>query len=251
MSAALKGSIAAGQGARFSGAHVLPRKAFSGQAVSMSLPRKQLSRRGALVVRAFEDEEEEPREWPYPKYVQEVRESFPEKAVANVEEARVLYSSEGYTYLDVRPKLENEEVGRVRNSVNIPMVNLRRVWDPEQKKKVLQKEDNEHFIDQVLKRFPDKDATILVACSNGKKYSLDALGALDEEGYTHIVGLKGGYNAWFRVFDNKLNRRRWGEYAENYTHGADSCGIHASGAGFERSDRIESWSPTPLEFEEI
>ncbi len=43
---------------------------------------------------------------------------------------------------------------------------------------------------QVLKRFPDKDATILVACSNGKKYSLDALGALDEEGYTHIVGLK-------------------------------------------------------------
>lgn len=63
--------------------------------------------------------------------------------------------------------------------------------------------------------------------------------------------VQGGYNAWFRVFDNKLNRRRWGEYAENYTHGADSCGIHASGAGFERSDRIESWSPTPLEFEEI
>ncbi len=70
MSAALKGSIAAGQGARFSGAHVLQTKAFSGRAVSMSMPRKQLSRRGALVVRAFEDEEEEPREWPYPKYVQ-------------------------------------------------------------------------------------------------------------------------------------------------------------------------------------
>ena len=63
--------------------------------------------------------------------------------------------------------------------------------------------------------------------------------------------MQGGYNAWFRVYDNKLGRRRWGEYAENYTHGADSCGIHASGAGFERSDRIESWSPTPLEFEEI
>ncbi len=66
-----------------------------------------------------------------------------------------------------------------------------------------------------------------------------------------FYAVQGGYNAWFRVFDNKLNRRRWGEYAENYTHGADSCGIHASGAGFERSDRIESWSPTPLEFEEI
>lgn len=70
MSAALKGSIAAGQGARFSGANVLHRKNFSGQAVSMSMPRKQLSRGGALVVRAFEDEEEEPREWPYAKFVQ-------------------------------------------------------------------------------------------------------------------------------------------------------------------------------------
>ncbi len=68
--------------------------------------------------------------------------------VVNCPATQVLYSSEGYTYLDVRPKLENEEVGRVRNSVNIPMVNLKRVWDPEQKKKILQKEDNEHFIDQ-------------------------------------------------------------------------------------------------------
>ena len=63
--------------------------------------------------------------------------------------------------------------------------------------------------------------------------------------------VQGGYNAWFRIFDNKLGRRRNGEYAENYAHGADSCGIHASGAGFERSDRIETWGATPREFEEI
>ena len=77
MSAALKSSIAAGQGARISGPHVLHRKAFSGQAVSMTMPRKQHCRRGALVVRAFEDEEEEPREWPYPKYVQGTVPSLP------------------------------------------------------------------------------------------------------------------------------------------------------------------------------
>lgn len=35
----------------------------------MALPRKQLSRRGALKVRAFEDEEEEIREWPYPNFI--------------------------------------------------------------------------------------------------------------------------------------------------------------------------------------
>lgn len=70
MSAALKGSAAAGQGARFQGTAVHGRKVFYGHAITMALPRKQLCRGGALTVRAFEDEQEEPREWPYPKFVQ-------------------------------------------------------------------------------------------------------------------------------------------------------------------------------------
>jgi len=55
--------------------------------------------------------------------------------------------------------------------------------------------------------------------------------------------LQGGYYAWFRVFDNKLGRRRNGEYQENYIHDGDSCGIHGSGAGFDRVDKIEQWVP--------
>ena len=51
---------------------------------------------------------------------------------------------------------------------------------------------------QVQRRFPDKGAKLLVACSNGRQYSIDALEALDEAGYTNIVGLRGGYTAWFR-----------------------------------------------------
>jgi hypothetical protein len=54
---------------------------------------------------------------------------------------------------------------------------------------------------------------------------------------------QGGYYAWFRVFDNNLRRRRTGEYAEQYTHDGDSCGIHSSGAGFERVDTVEQWVP--------
>ena len=55
---------------------------------------------------------------------------------------------------------------------------------------------------------------------------------------------QGGYYAWNRTFDNKLGRRRFGEYAENYMgEGSDSCGIHASGAGFDRVDAIEQWVP--------
>jgi rhodanese-related sulfurtransferase len=52
---------------------------------------------------------------------------------------------------------------------------------------------------QVEKRFPNKSAAkLLVACADGRQYSIDALEALDEAGYTNIVGLRGGYYAWFR-----------------------------------------------------
>ncbi len=59
------------------------------------------------------------------------------------------------------------------------------------------------------------------------------------------AGAQGGFYAWFRVFDNKLGRRRTGEYAETYTHDGDSCGIHSSGAGFERVDTVGTWQPPP------
>ena len=33
-------------------------------------------------------------------------------------------------------------------------------------------------------------------------------------------------------------------YTEDYSgDGSDSCGIHASGAGFQRSDKSEKWVP--------
>lgn len=103
---------------------------------------------------------------------------------------QVLYSEDGYTYLDVRPELEVQEVGKVKNSVNIPIMHATRKYDPEQKKKVVQKSPNEAFADVVKKRFPDPETKLLVGCSDGRKYSMDALMALDEAGYTHIAGLK-------------------------------------------------------------
>lgn len=103
---------------------------------------------------------------------------------------QVLYSEDGYVYLDVRPEIEVAEVGRVKNSVNIPIQNATRKYDPEQKKKVVQRTPNDGFVAAVKKRFPDTEAKLLVACSDGRKYSMDALMALDEAGYTNIAGLK-------------------------------------------------------------
>lgn len=62
---------------------------------------------------------------------------------------QALVSSLGYTYLDVRPALELEEVGKVKESVNIPIVNAKRKYDSETRKKTLVKEDNPDFVAQV------------------------------------------------------------------------------------------------------
>lgn len=62
---------------------------------------------------------------------------------------QTLFSDLGYTYLDVRPALELEEVGKVKGSVNVPIAHASRRYDSEQQKKVLKKEDNPDFIAQV------------------------------------------------------------------------------------------------------
>jgi len=126
------------------------------------------------------------REWPDPQFVAEVEEAFPDQGIANVEEARVtkifttfrhshshgsllhslscliipvaknrlllqaLISSLGWKYLDVRSTLECEDVGRIKDSINVPMVNAVKKWDPEQQKKVVKKEDNPDFLKQVM-----------------------------------------------------------------------------------------------------
>lgn len=49
---------------------------------------------------------------------------------------QALFSSLGYTFLDVRSDLECEDQGRVRGSVHIPKVYAARVWSPEEQRKV-------------------------------------------------------------------------------------------------------------------
>ena len=58
------------------------------------------------------------------------------------------------------------------------------------------------------KKVPNKETPLIVACSDGTAYSMEALEQLDEAGYVNLVALKGGYYAWFRTWDNNLRRRR-------------------------------------------
>lgn len=199
-------------------------------------------RASKLVVRA----EGYIREYPVPEFIAEVTEAFPDKMIATAEEARVLFSELGYVFLDVRPEVELDATGKVKGCVNVPIKHAKFRYDTEKKEKVLDKTDipEDEWVAMVEKKIPNKSTPILVSCSDGTAYSMDALGALDDAGYETLVGLKGGFYAWYRVWDANLRRRRGDGYQETYMHDGDSCGIHASGAGFqEMADKIEAWIP--------
>eukprot|EP00798_Chlamydomonas_sp_ICE-L_P001120 gene1120-3954_t len=48
------------------------------------------------------------------------------------------------------------------------------------------------------RRVHQKRQKIMIGCSDGQAYSIDALEALDEAGYVNLVGVAGGYYEWFR-----------------------------------------------------
>lgn len=63
-----------------------------------------------------------------------------------------LFPDGGFVWLDVRSTLENDEVGKVKGSVNVPFVNIKRVYNPETQQKDVKKEPNPDFIKMVRER---------------------------------------------------------------------------------------------------
>lgn len=157
-----------------------------------------VARRAAVVVRASQ--------WPDAALVESVKKNFPAKGVADVEEARALLDM-GYTYVDVRPTQECENEGRIRTSVNVPIVNAKAVYNSSTKQRELIKTPNPDFVKQFKAKFPKTEHKLLIACGNGKDHSIDALLALEAAGYTNLAGLKGGYAAFTKQFDTTLKRK--------------------------------------------
>ena len=90
-------------------------------------------------------------------------------------------------------EVEAEETGKIRGSVSIPIVNARKVYSPEAGRKVVEAEpvDPAEWLAQVAKRFPNKQAKLLVLGSGGaRSLTLEALQALDDAGYPNLVKLK-------------------------------------------------------------
>jgi len=160
--------------------------------------------------------------------VEEVIAAFPDKGIASNLEGMILFAADGYDVLDVRSDAEIEFVGnfptaRKNKEVGvrfhcIPLINAVRKYDS----------------------FPDKEAKIIITCSDSRDRAIQALELLDEWGYVNIVGLKGGYNMWNRQWDQNMRRRNLpGNFKEEFSHGAEGMGVHGTGASFQNQDAFQ------------
>lgn len=135
---------------------------------------------------------------------------FPEKVIANAEEARVLWAQADYDILDVRSEYERESIGKItaeRGSICIPLIYGESTYDPDLDAKVWVQEPNTQFLEQLKAQFPNLDHQFIVMDSDGTDRALQVLSMLDHAGYTEAVCMRGGYNAWTCTFDDQLNRR--------------------------------------------
>ncbi|KAG7671297.1 putative Thiosulfate sulfurtransferase 16, chloroplastic [Nannochloris sp. 'desiccata'] len=92
-------------------------------------------------------------------------------------------SSGTHQYLDVRAPSEFE-AGHAENAVNIPVFFM----GPSGMS------PNPDFVSQVEATFP-KEADILVACAAGKRSAI-AVDMLEQAGYSALVDVQGGFQAW-------------------------------------------------------
>jgi len=190
--------------------------------------------------------------WPDPEYIAKVLPLFPEKGIASVDEARVLYSEGGYIIVDVRSKVEYEKDGKIVGSYNIPLINVKRTYDSSSEDKLnpykLEQSRNTDFLKEVTNRVKgDKSAKIMVVCSDGTDRALQALTILDEAGFDSLVGIKGGMKMWSAVWDPRLRRIRGQTvYSTVFNSPGDALGVFDTGAftdkGFREDEVLESYS---------
>ena len=145
----------------------------------------------------------------------------------------------GYQFLDVRSKPEYEY--KITPSIHVPLINAVYRFDSVQKRKVAMQTANVEFVAEVERRLPDKATKLIIMCSDGRTRTLSALRALDEAGYTHIVGMRGGYNGFSRTFDGKF----WRRVEPNAMREVDArdfqdqtTGIFGTGASYDRVDSV-------------
>ncbi len=97
--------------------------------------------------------------------------------------------------IDVRTP-EEHSAHKVPGAVNVPLMYAQ--W---RHRNTVAQRRNSNFIQTLAMLYPDKSTPLLIYCSDGRQRSIAALHALDAAGYTRLVGLHGGHNAFARAFE--------------------------------------------------
>ena len=112
----------------------------------------------------------------------------------------------------------------------VPVIHASRVYDSTAGKKVYKQEpfDAAAFVDAVVagcgcdaaKPFDAAGAKLLVMDGDGGTRAVHAARLLTERGFTHVVTVKGGANAWKASWDNQMRRR---QLPGTFSRGFDSA----------------------------
>lgn len=145
---------------------------------------------------------------PNPAFIKSVLEAFPDAGVANVEEALVLFLEGGYKFLDVRSDRERD-FGAIKNSIHVPYTKDKKEFTDGGMKVTKTKMDAEAWLKAVNAKILRKDTKIIVHDMIGKKYGLECLELLFENGYENVVGLKGGFKVGHFILSNRPHRDRF------------------------------------------
>ena len=132
---------------------------------------------------------------------------------ATTEEARVLFEN-NYIILDCRALDEIDFEGRCSgkpNVIEVPLINAKRVYDADAGKKVYKQEkvNAEAFVSSVTaKAGATKDAKIMIMDSIGGVRAERAFEILSSNGFSSLVLVDGGVNAWKAAWDATMRRRQ-------------------------------------------
>ena len=158
-------------------------------------------------------------------------------------EGWALLTRGGFTPLDVRTPDEHNYA--VSGAANVPIISGTWRFDAATKQRApTEQRRNDAFLREVAKRFPNASSPLLVHCSDGRSRSMSALRSLEAVGYTRLAGIKGGYAAFAREFDAKLQPRHSDAIGRDPWREVDGSAAFADGqttglnhgSSFERMD---------------
>ncbi|CAL6269526.1 unnamed protein product [Bathycoccus prasinos] len=158
---------------------------------------------------------------------------------ATTEEARVLFEN-NYIILDCRALDEIDFEGRCSgkpNVIEVPLINAKRVYDADAGKKVYKQEkvNAEAFLSSVTaKAGATKDAKIMIMDSIGGVRAERAFEILSSNGFSSLVLVDGGVNAWKAAWDATMRRRQLpGSFSRGFDNAmfSDSMVSHAETFG--------------------